>query len=401
MRTDIKDISHLSGHDFEDLVEQLVKKMGFVVEERKLTADGGIDIFAKNYEPIFEGTYVIQCKRYTHKVGVSAVRDLYGAVHSKNANKGILITNSTFAKPAIDFALNKQLELIDGEKLHGLLQKYKVLEPEKGTVVTPNYVRFLVNNFIPTLKKIQAQVEDIKNKRVYIEPAMCNEKRWIDLLQTRLNIFKSYATVVTNILNQSLTPAILEKEPNMQRISNDCKKILEATEKLVNNYKDDMGIVPPKTFSAAHDKLLGVYLSMFEKVFRIADDIVKITLQAEPGKTYEVSLVFDGDAILELNRAVNEAIRMKEVQKKSGCFIVTATLGNYNHPYVILLREFRDEWLSKRVIGQIFIEKYYHYSPYFANVIRERKRLRWMSFNFVVKTSVWLVTKLLQKKLKE
>lgn len=110
-------VSHLNGHNFEALIEELIKKMGFTVEERKLTADGGVDILAKAYEPLFEGTYVIQCKRYTQKVGESPVRDLYRVVHSKNANKGILITDSTFTKAAKNFARDKQLELIDGEKL--------------------------------------------------------------------------------------------------------------------------------------------------------------------------------------------------------------------------------------------------------------------------------------------
>jgi len=316
MQNNKQDISHLNGHDFEDLIEELVKKMGFVVEERKLTVDGGIDILAKNYEPIFEGTYVIQCKRLSHKVGVTAIRDLYGAVHSKNANKGILITNSSFSQPAIDFALNKQLELIDGEKLQGLLSKYNIVELEKKTAVMPDYVRFLLNNFVPALRKIQAQVEDIKSKRVYTEPTMWNEKKWIDLLMSRMHIFQSYITVVKNILDQSLTPATMEKEPNVQRISGDCRKIIDATKNLLDNYKSDASIIPPEKLSEAHQKLLGVYHSIFEKMFHMAEDIVKITAQPEPGKTYEVSLVFDGKAILELNKALDEATEQYRVQRQ-------------------------------------------------------------------------------------
>jgi predicted RNA-binding Zn-ribbon protein involved in translation (DUF1610 family) len=117
--------------------------------------------------------------------------------------------------------------------------------------------------------------------------------------------------------------------------------------------------------------------------------------------SYESLLKSKMDEYVEKRKALEPSYQPPTIQKKSGCFIVTATLGNCNHPYVILLREFRDEWLSKKVIGQMFIEKYYHHSPYFANMIRERKRLRWVSYTLVVKPSVWLVTKLLQKKLKE
>ncbi len=39
------DINELSGHDLEDLVERLIKKLGFTIKEKK-GADGGIDIRA-------------------------------------------------------------------------------------------------------------------------------------------------------------------------------------------------------------------------------------------------------------------------------------------------------------------------------------------------------------------
>jgi predicted RNA-binding Zn-ribbon protein involved in translation (DUF1610 family) len=107
------------------------------------------------------------------------------------------------------------------------------------------------------------------------------------------------------------------------------------------------------------------------------------------------------DEYIEKRRALDPSYQPPKIEEKTECFIVTATLGNYNHPYVILLRRFRDEWLSKNVIGQIFIEKYYHYSPFFASVIQGRKKLRWMSYTFIVKPSVWLASRLLRKKRKE
>lgn len=42
-------------------------------------------------------------------------------VHSENANKGILITTSTFTRPAKELAQGKQLELIDRESPEQLL----------------------------------------------------------------------------------------------------------------------------------------------------------------------------------------------------------------------------------------------------------------------------------------
>ncbi|MBK6820496.1 MAG: hypothetical protein IPG85_13305 [Bacteroidetes bacterium] len=47
----------------------------------------------------------------------------------------------------------------------------------------------------------------------------------------------------------------------------------------------------------------------------------------------------------------------------SGCYIATMAYGDYDHPQVMILRQFRDEVLNKSVCGKWFIKTYYHYSP--------------------------------------
>jgi hypothetical protein len=48
---------------------------------------------------------------------------------------------------------------------------------------------------------------------------------------------------------------------------------------------------------------------------------------------------------------------------KVGCYIATMAYGNYDHPQVIELRRFRDNFLSKTIVGRSFIILYYKYSP--------------------------------------
>lgn len=57
-------------------------------------------------------------------MGVSAVRDLYGAVMNERANKGILVTTSSFGPDAYNFAKDKPLMLMDGSNLLFLLSKH-------------------------------------------------------------------------------------------------------------------------------------------------------------------------------------------------------------------------------------------------------------------------------------
>ncbi|WP_031428251.1 CFI-box-CTERM domain-containing protein [Flavimarina sp. Hel_I_48] len=48
---------------------------------------------------------------------------------------------------------------------------------------------------------------------------------------------------------------------------------------------------------------------------------------------------------------------------KGGCYIATMAYGDYDHPQVLELRKFRDEFLNKTIIGKSFIKFYYMYSP--------------------------------------
>jgi hypothetical protein len=55
--------------------------------------------------------------------------------------------------------------------------------------------------------------------------------------------------------------------------------------------------------------------------------------------------------------------------KSEGCFIATAVYGSYDAPEVLVLRNFRDNTLSKTTIGMIFIRFYYAISPKFSRYV--------------------------------
>ena len=105
--------------EFELQVAQALQARGLSVEVTGGAGDEGVDIIARDPAPVTGGTYLVQCKRYApdRKVGVAEVRELYGALQEKRASKGILATTASFTTPAIRFAEDKPLELLDGAQL--------------------------------------------------------------------------------------------------------------------------------------------------------------------------------------------------------------------------------------------------------------------------------------------
>jgi hypothetical protein len=59
----------------------------------------------------------------------------------------------------------------------------------------------------------------------------------------------------------------------------------------------------------------------------------------------------------------------------SGCYIATMAYGDYDHPQVMILRQFRDEVLDKSAFGKWFIKTYYHYSPRLVERLKNKRTL--------------------------
>lgn len=126
--SDSTNIAAVDWEEFEHLVRELFEKEfavnGGEVKVTQSSRDGGVDAIAFDPDPIRGGKIVIQSKRYTNVVGVSAIRDLYGTVLNEGATKGIIVTTSHYGSDAYEFAKGKPLTLLDGNNLLALLQKH-------------------------------------------------------------------------------------------------------------------------------------------------------------------------------------------------------------------------------------------------------------------------------------
>ncbi len=117
----------MSWREFEMLVGEGFRLQGYrVVETGGGGADGGVDLVLTRPGKNGGEKFLVQCKQWrAFKVGVDVVRELYGVMAAKGATGGFVVTSGRFTADAIGFASGRNLTLVDGPKLHGLLRQAK------------------------------------------------------------------------------------------------------------------------------------------------------------------------------------------------------------------------------------------------------------------------------------
>lgn len=116
-------LNGMSWREFELLVGEAFRLQGYRVNEQGGAGpDGGIDlVLSKGSEK-----FLVQCKQWKAlKVGVSVVRELYGVMAAHGSTGGFVVTSGSFTEDATAFASGRNIKLIDGPLLHGLISQAK------------------------------------------------------------------------------------------------------------------------------------------------------------------------------------------------------------------------------------------------------------------------------------
>jgi len=143
-------------------------------------------------------------------------------------------------------------------------------------------------------------------------------------------------------------------------------------------------------------------LSAIKASYHISTANAKVKYINESEKL--LSLVSDKDFMDEkkevvklLDESRGKASWMGKGDAKGSCFIATATMGDYDHPVVMQLREFRDQYLLQRDWGKTFTRYYYKFGPYPANIISKSYLLKRLSYALIVQPLFVLAKKILNK----
>ncbi len=119
----IADLNRMHPNQFEELVAETYRMLGYQARRTGQTGDHGVDI--EVYTPKGE-RWIVQCKRYRDPVGESIVRELYGTLISEKANRATLVTSAEITAPAELWARGKPISLIDGKQFLKLLEKARL-----------------------------------------------------------------------------------------------------------------------------------------------------------------------------------------------------------------------------------------------------------------------------------
>lgn len=128
-------VRNVSPAFFETLLVDLLIEMGYGGNEEGAahalgrSGDNGVDGVI-NQDPLGVDQIYIQAKRYAegNNVGAGDIRDFFGALNLKKANKGLFITTSDFTPSAVQTArdLGSRIVLINGKQLSKLMLRFNV-----------------------------------------------------------------------------------------------------------------------------------------------------------------------------------------------------------------------------------------------------------------------------------
>ena len=109
----LPEIDRMTGRQFEEWLARFFRSRGYDVALTPEQGDYGADLILKK-GPV---TTVVQAKRWSGKVGVSAIQKITAAKGYYKADSAMVVTNSFFTKEAIELARRNNVVLWDRKKL--------------------------------------------------------------------------------------------------------------------------------------------------------------------------------------------------------------------------------------------------------------------------------------------
>lgn len=320
-----KRFSDFSPQDFEDFIAYLFISNSYDVEQTKYSGDYGVDLII-NKDGINKA---VQVKRFQekNKVGVKDINQVRGGSEYYKCKESLIITTSSFTKPAINLAHESSVELWDWNTLQKCIcdtfldgkDYYEYFRINQSPKPKGNNFSFLIS-------RIQYNVSlkrTANGTMIYIKISNNSEKN--------LYIDCSLPTYITLTNNQYEATGYLHGYFSIGKIYAGCT--VEAC-----------------------------FIFEYDQLSRVQEgDKLIVTLDIDHKKTKTFSIY----------------MKRPEVEvEENKCFVATAAFGSSDDSTVIILKKWRDRKLKESKMGILFIRYYYSLSPRLAAFIKNKKMLK-------------------------
>jgi len=113
LQLELADVDRMDPVAFEELVAHLLNAQGFRTELTPATGDIGVDVVATNGNR----RIAVQVKRYGTSVTAKAIGEVLVGMPHYGCNECMVVTNSTFTRPAVQAAALHPCTLVDRRDL--------------------------------------------------------------------------------------------------------------------------------------------------------------------------------------------------------------------------------------------------------------------------------------------
>ncbi len=124
-----KEFFTATEEQFVSMSKDIIGKMGFYSTEYNVGSNGyyiefyALDLLEKNKKDIKKSKKLIYIYRVSSPIDESTTRKVYATMHENNIVSATIITTSTFSPPAVSFARERPIELIDKTGLYEMMTK--------------------------------------------------------------------------------------------------------------------------------------------------------------------------------------------------------------------------------------------------------------------------------------
>jgi restriction system protein len=132
---DLNEVDKMSGLEFEQFLVPLFEKLGYQAHVTKGSGDFGADlVLHRKHKKI-----VVQAKRYSKTIGVSAIQEIVAAKGYYNASGAMVVTNNYFTPAAENLAQANKVRLLDRDELIYMMNN----DIKTSSRVVPSLRRYL------------------------------------------------------------------------------------------------------------------------------------------------------------------------------------------------------------------------------------------------------------------